>query len=203
MSTLYLFDFEDSFTFNIFGQLKTHLPKHNIVVISKADHLTHLRQLSIEEENFVVILGPGPGHPEQYREYHEVLHRLLRNPGAYMMGICLGHQILWESFGAKIRLCETPIHGQTKSYSLSDDFGQYFTHPNSLVVQHYNSLYVQYDEESENYLSQLRTKSILHIERNETVLAFAQNFASFQFHPESIGTTCPEYFFKPITDFLV
>ena len=58
--SIYLYDFNDSFTYNIYSEVY-HLNK-DIKVIKKSDSLSHLESLVNTTEKSLIILGPGPGH---------------------------------------------------------------------------------------------------------------------------------------------
>lgn len=196
-----IFDFEDSFTYNIFSELSEIFNQETIQVIQKESILSHLQTLANHKEPTVVVLGPGPGHPDQYIYLHKAVERLLVKENIFIFGICLGHQILCQMFGARVDLCKKPIHGQSISYKLDNDLAKSIGVSKNIVVQRYNSLAVFINNE---FLEVLKSKKVEFYEQDHEVLILKSNsLLSYQFHPESIGTTCPKSFFKPISEFLL
>ena len=106
----YLIDFDDSFTMNIASVLYdmgvevyvTHYKKWPELV----DEIIKLKKRA------AIILGPGPGHPREYDVVSLTLKKLIEAPNIFVMGICLGHQMIARSFGAKVESCADPQHGQ-------------------------------------------------------------------------------------------
>lgn len=105
------------------------------------------------------------------------------------MGICLGHQILHaQGPGQEIKKLQHPLHGQSRNLILPpwpefppSYWGQ------SVSVQHYNSLapFGPLGREIENLIGP----------EGEKMATRWTNGISYQFHPESIGTSCPQLFF--------
>ena len=200
---IYLFDFNDSFTYNIFSQLKLINPKLEIKLVPYELHLSVLEELVDTNLKTVVIFGPGPGHPDDYKDSLSFIPKILENSSLFFMGICLGHQLLWRAKGLKVEVCERPIHGQVCEYLIGEE--DYFRkilnlEDSKLKVQRYNSLCIL-EPEFKNQTKGKQFKSFF--QEGELVMTAGNNFLTYQFHPESVGTTCPSSYFTPILDFLL
>jgi anthranilate/para-aminobenzoate synthase component II len=195
-------DFEDSFTFNIYSCVKDLFPDIPIEVIPKKRLLIFLQTVAAEtDDQVVVILGPGPGHPDEYEFLYSSIMRLLKSPNFFLMGICLGHQILCTLRGLNIEHSYSPIHGQTQQYTLDDKLQESLSLPLVIEVQRYNSLAVKITNSQRTIFS--ANNSLLLIEKDEVIILKQDNLVSYQFHPESVGTTCPKYFFTVLAKFLI
>lgn len=194
-------DFEDSFTYNIFSELSEIFGAKSIKVVRKSSLLSLLQTLEDNLEKTVLILGPGPGHPKQYEYLHQPLLRLQKKNNIFMVGICLGHQILSEICGASVSFCKNPIHGQSVTYSLPKSMAKSISESPTIEVQRYNSLAVIMDQQLSARLVELSYKTFVH--EDELIIIMGERILSYQFHPESIGTTCPKSFFKPVIKFLL
>lgn len=173
LDKILIVDFEDSFTFNIANVIYPY--EHSIKVMSHQTFFTDVfDELTHSQRRHAVILGPGPGHPEDYKEYYQKIKLLLKNRNYYVMGICLGHQILGKISGLKIKRSKIPMHGQAIDICFKGRM---------LKVQRYNSLTV-FDGSKES--------DILEFERG----------ISYQFHPESIGTHDNDIFFQDLLEFI-
>lgn len=178
LSKIIVVDFEDSFTYNIASVIFESF--ENVEVISHKNFFKSvLPQILMNPDHegvkrWGIVLGPGPGHPEAYREYFSLLEKLLMNPRIYVMGICLGHQILALLKGYEIKEALTKLHGHTEEISYQEK---------TYLVQRYNSLAVYQNSKEIN-------------------IREGERFSSFQFHPESVGTEKPMVFFKSILDFV-
>lgn len=176
LSKILVVDFEDSFTYNIASVLHEYCPENiTIAVVSHEQFFekNYFSTILSYSEKIGVILGPGPGHPNEYSEYFPQIKQLFLKENFYLMGICLGHQILGLMEGYEIDYCDRPIHGESVDFLFRNKLYQ---------VQKYNSLCVKKGEEVFDLLE-------------------GRNWISYQFHPESIGTTNNIDFFKTLLNF--
>ena len=164
-----LVDFEDSFTFNILGELKT------LNITCEVIHWTDFHsELSFD----LLILGPGPGHPHDYTPIFNDVRKVLEE-GRNVWGICLGHQLIWNLEEALVTRSKYPMHGQQVTLAL-DEFWSGFFEMKQLTVQRYNSLAVL--EHSVNSEAELLSFD------NEVMMSLKPGVLGCQFHPESLGT---------------
>jgi anthranilate/para-aminobenzoate synthase component II len=168
-----IIDFEDSFTYNI-ANILFHYEKEIIVVSHKIFFSKLCKSLLSSDKRHAVILGPGPGHPDQYKDYYQDIKKNLLAKNIYTMGICLGHQILGKISGHQVERLLDPVHGQAVECEFEG---------RKILVQKYNSLGVFVNKE---------LKDVLKYPRG----------ISYQFHPESIGTSENELFFKELLAFV-
>jgi anthranilate/para-aminobenzoate synthase component II len=175
---IYIVDFEDSFTFNIASELYKF--EKSIEVVSHIDFFSQdfFSELTAQKTiKFAIILGPGPGSPETYINYFDKIKILKLNKNIFLMGICLGHQIISMIQGFKIRSSNKPIHGN----QIRLDFNN-----KNIIVQRYNSLAVYSADNS----------------TDEIMVNKWDRGISYQFHPESIGTHNNLLFFKDLLNFI-
>ena len=196
-----LIDFDDSFTFNIYSCLKECFPHIEIEVVPQNRAKSRLQTLLATKKKHVLILGPGPGHPSEYSEFYPVISECIEHPSLFVMGICLGHQLIWNILGFKVVKSNRPIHGQRVEYtSLKDQYiAPWLSFP--LSVQRYNSLVVEYDKMLVKKLKNKQYK--FYFSHDELIYSEGKNLITYQFHPESIGTYCPAQYFWPLKNHLL
>lgn len=173
MSTrIYIIDFEDSFTYNIANILYPHEKKIEVI----PHHIFFEQKLYKLDTplKIAVILGPGPGHPKEYCKYFNKIKKIMCQGNIYIMGICLGHQIMNKLTGAQIKKASNQLHGQTIKILFKNK---------KINVQCYNSLGV-------------------YIKGVEQKINFYPNGISYQFHPESVGTSENMLFFHDLLKFI-
>ncbi|EQC49488.1 class I glutamine amidotransferase [Bacteriovorax sp. BSW11_IV] len=182
-----IIDFNDSFTFNIGAILASMGIEHKIIAHTQLDQL--------EVQSGVYLLGPGPGHPNQYPKAIQFINENLGRADLFFMGLCLGHQLLMLANGAKIVKCKSPIHGQVEKLKIPNWSGIFSrtVFGKKAYVQRYNSLCVK---SVASHIKTVKNSS------GEIMLATAPGLYSCQFHPESVGTSCPKSFFYAIEYFL-
>jgi anthranilate synthase component 2 len=128
-----------------------------------------------------VLLGPGPGTPED--SGHVEMVRALAGVKP-VLGVCLGHQAIGVAFGAEVRPARHLMHGKT-SVIEHDGRGVFAAAPRPFTATRYHSLIVVEDTlppeleatahaVDDGYLMGLRHRHHL--------------IESVQFHPESILT---------------
>lgn len=198
---IYICDFNDSFTYNIFSTLKEINPTTHIEVVPFKRLLNFFQVMEYEDSKNVIILGPGPGHPQDYKFLYHSLEKILLKNNFFFMGICLGHQIIWDLNGLSTEHCNEPIHGHVVSYNLPKQLSNKLGLETNISVQRYNSLAVKITESEEKQL--LGNRWELFIVDSELIISSGKNIISYQFHPESIGTSCPKAFFSPVFQFLL
>jgi anthranilate/para-aminobenzoate synthase component II len=175
---IYIIDFEDSFTFNIATELYQY--EKSVQVISHEEFFLNKNFAPLMKSiksHTAIILGPGPGSPDEYQKYFPSITEMRENPNIYLMGICLGHQIVGMMDGLSIRRSKKPLHGSQVKINFESD---------NILVQRYNSLAV-YDS----------PKGLKEIQIRQW-----DRGISYQFHPESIGTENRHLFFKDLLDFV-
>lgn len=172
-----LVDFDDSFVFNIMSEFED-LEVETSIINYRNFYITEL-----DEFDFI-ILGPGPGHPTDYYDFISTLSKISKKT----IGICLGHQLLMSSLGYDIKSIN-PIHGQNKKISIPIDFPLKTLRNKTLDVQYYNSLVVDSDSRCSSF----------YLDYN---IYINSDIFSMQFHPESIGTSCPLLIFESILEWV-
>lgn len=175
---IYIIDFEDSFTFNIATELYSF--EKDIIVVPHDEFFAKknfLQFMATLTHKTAIILGPGPGSPDEYLNYFPKIRELRDNPKIFVMGICLGHQLLAMMDGMSIRRSQKPMHGGQVKINFDNA---------NILVQRYNSLAV-FESPKSNKELQIRQ--------------FPRGI-SYQFHPESIGTENRHLFFEQLLTFL-
>jgi len=133
-----------------------------------------------------VVLSPGPGHPSD-RRLSRLARTLLRrwDRERPFLGVCLGHQIIAEHYGAKVVRAPEPVHGDVTSIT-HDGEGLFTGVPSPTWVARYHSLVVRPD----SIPAQLEVTAR---GRGGLVMALGHRgrpVTSVQFHPESYLTPC-------------
>jgi anthranilate/para-aminobenzoate synthase component II len=194
-------DFEDSFTYNIHSELLALGLDSEVIGLGEVKN--HLEYKINHKVKHVIILGPGPGHPREYVFLKESVLKLMQNPNILIMGICLGHQLLWYFQGANISRALKPLHGQQEVYEFTSIDHQVWKKllGERIEVQRYNSLAVKMDADTQKKYQAKGQQ--LFVQDQECIISMYKNIISYQFHPESVGTSCPQQFFAPICRFLL
>lgn len=187
MKKVCFLDFDDSFTYNIIQELTDLKLKVEVV------HWQDFEQLP---QSDLLVLGPGPGHPDDYQRIFPLVQQWLDRK-LPLFAICLGHQIFWRLQGEDIVQSKEPLHGQKIKLKLTPDWQQWLNLPSEVWVQRYNSLAVMGQSGLRNpYLKNL-------LADDEIVMTRGENILTYQFHPESMGTSFRRSFFLPLTRELV
>ena len=128
-----------------------------------------------------VLLSPGPGSPDGAGVTLALIHELAgRIP---LLGVCLGHQAIGQSFGGKVVRARRLMHGKT-SLIEHDALGVFRGLPSPFSATRYHSLIL--DPESLPPCLQVTARTseqeIMGIRHAELAVE------GIQFHPESILT---------------
>lgn len=172
-----LIDNYDSFTYNLYQYV---VEMGQDVAVVRNDCLT-VSDVAAKKPSHI-ILSPGPKGPEDAGICADLVKRFSgKTP---ILGICLGHQVIAQVFGAKVRPVSPVLHGKVSQIYHNGEF-LFRDIQSPLIATRYHSLAV--DEEG------LPT-SLAVTARSEDGEIMGLKHASghtygLQFHPESILTT--------------
>lgn len=182
---LLLIDNYDSFTYNL-AQALAALGAE--VVVARSDQLAVESVLTSELSG--LVLSPGPGRPEDAGICPAALRRLDEDAAAAalpVLGVCLGHQVMAQVYGAQVVRAARPIHGEIWEMlptppAAADPLWQGIEPP--LRATRYHSLVVspQHLPACLAVTAQTATGEIMAL-RHRTRPRWG-----VQFHPESIGS---------------
>jgi anthranilate synthase/aminodeoxychorismate synthase-like glutamine amidotransferase len=182
---LLLVDHEDSFVHNIRQALAAQGAEVRCV------RSTSATAAAVRYDPDAVVLSPGPGHPRDRRLTHlsrAVLGRW--ESERPFLGICLGHQLLAEHYGAKVVRARAPVHGERTRVD-HDGRGIFAGVRSPIDAARYHSLVV----DPGSVPSSLAVSAW---GRGRVVMGLRHRrypVESVQFHPESYLTTAgPELF---------
>ncbi|HET7521960.1 MAG TPA: aminodeoxychorismate/anthranilate synthase component II [Bacillales bacterium] len=173
---IFMIDNYDSFTYNLvqyLGEMGHH------IVVKRNDEVT---VADIERLNpGVLMISPGPCTPNEAGVSLEaVRHFAGKRP---IFGVCLGHQVIAQAFGASIVQAERLMHGKTSE--ITHDGDTIFEGlPSPFTATRYHSLIVEESTLPEEFVISAQSGE------GEVMAIRHKGFAveGVQFHPESILT---------------
>eukprot|EP01116_Phalansterium_solitarium_P000379 TRINITY_DN1024_c0_g1_i2.p1 TRINITY_DN1024_c0_g1~~TRINITY_DN1024_c0_g1_i2.p1 ORF type:complete len:958 (-),score=355.15 TRINITY_DN1024_c0_g1_i2:173-3013(-) len=183
-----LIDNYDSFTWNLY-QYVSQLG--STVVVWRNDETTVDKCLALKPAR--VIISPGPGAPKDAGVSAELVKALAGK--VPILGVCLGHQVVFELFGGTVSHAGEIVHGKTSRLE-HDSKGVFADVPNEIQVIRYHSLAGVPDTLPDTLEVTARSQpgGIIQGIRHKTY-----KIEGVQFHPESIKT---EFGMEMIKNFL-
>lgn len=175
-------DFEDSFSFNVVQELVS--ADFEVEVVNWKDFET------LPEEG-LLVLGPGPGHPDDYQQVFSLIKNWM-DGSRPLFGVCLGHQILWRILDEEVVRSKHPTHGQKVQILLPKSWQDFLQLPENVFVQRYNSLAVL----AQSSPRAPHLKNLIH--DDEIIITRGDKILTYQFHPESIGTSFRHVWIKAL-----
>ena len=171
-----LIDNYDSFTYNLYNYLSSFKCK---VDVYRNDKIT---SKEIIKRNYKkVVISPGPGNPKQAGNCIKIVKNISKK--IPILGVCLGHQIIGQAFGAKIINAKKIMHGKTsKIYHKKK--GIFKNISSNLIGTRYHSLIIDRKTLNKDFVITADTKD--HIIMG--IMHKKYNLHGVQFHPESINT---------------
>lgn len=176
--------------------------KRNVVIIDNYDSFTYnlahlLRSLGAEvtvlrndqfalpelEKFDKIVLSPGPGIPSEAGLLLDVIRKYAgRKP---MLGVCLGHQAIGESFGGRLTNLSDVFHGvQTPVRIVADDYIFDGLPREGLPVGRYHSWVV----DTEGFPECLEVTAVSEEGQVMALRHKTMDIHGIQFHPESVLT---------------
>jgi anthranilate synthase/aminodeoxychorismate synthase-like glutamine amidotransferase len=173
---LLLLDNYDSFTWNLVQYLEELGARVRVELNDRID-IAWVGERAFD----AIVISPGPGRPEEAGISLSLVEAVAgRTP---LLGVCLGHQVLAQSFGARIVQAPTLMHGKT-SPIVHDGRGLFRDMSPCFEATRYHSLVVDPDTLHTDFEVTARTPEgvVMAIEHRCFPLY------GVQFHPESILT---------------
>ncbi|MDR3223381.1 MAG: aminodeoxychorismate/anthranilate synthase component II [Methanobrevibacter sp.] len=173
-----LIDNYDSFSYNLY-QMIGELDENIKVIRNDELNLLEIQNIS---PDFIVI-SPGPGKPadggisiEVIKKFHEDLP---------ILGICLGHQCIYQAFGGKVSYSKKLVHGKVSNININNKNPIFKNLKTEIPVGRYHSL-----SAIESYLPDELSIIAKSKEDNEIMAITHKKYPVYglQFHPESILT---------------
>ena len=177
MKKVFVIDNYDSFTYNLVHILKELGLKETIKVVRND-------QFDIEEaKDFdYMLLSPGPGLPKNSGLMPAFIKKYAFTKN--ILGVCLGHQAIGESFGCELYNLKTVCHGVVTTTKVIAKDELFCGIPDRFLVCRYHSWGIKAENISEDMcITSLSEKNeIMSIKHKK------YNVRGVQFHPESIMT---------------
>ncbi len=179
---LCLIDNYDSFTYNIVHYL--HELSIDVRVILN-DEMSVSEVIALNPTH--LVLSPGPGTPDDSGISKELLLEAAKRK-IPTLGICLGHEIIGEVFGARVKHAKSVMHGKASRIRHHGD-GIFANTPKQFLAARYHSLIVEHDQ----FPACLNITAWTNSANNEfeEIMALSHRdlpIYGVQFHPESIMT---------------
>ena len=172
-----IIDNYDSFTFNLV---------HYILHTGAKVEVFRNDKISVEELKELnpqaIVISPGPGRPEDAGVSLDIVKHL--SGIIPILGVCLGHQTIAQSFGGTIIHAKKIMHGKT-SMVQADGEHIFSGMKNPFSVMRYHSLAVREQDLPECLVVTARTE-------DGEIMGIRHKFhptQGVQFHPESFMTT--------------
>ena len=171
-----IIDNYDSFTFNLV---------HYILETGVDVKVFRNDEINIDELKSLnpggIVISPGPGRPKNAGISLKIVKQF--SGTIPILGVCLGHQVIAQNFGAEIIQAKKIMHGKTSKIFCDEKF-LFIGIKSSFTIMRYHSLAVSKENFPENLIITARTKD------DEIMGIRHKKHPTFgvQFHPESFMT---------------
>lgn len=171
-----LIDNYDSFTYNLYQFMGEF--ERDIKVI-RNDKITAEELIEMAPDK--VVISPGPKTPDDAGNCLDIIEKVAGK--IPILGVCLGHQSIGQSFGGNVIHAKTLFHGKSSRIELAED-PLFQGVAKEIDVARYHSLVVEYSSLPECFevLAKTDDDEIMAM-KHKTLPVYG-----LQFHPESILT---------------
>jgi anthranilate synthase component 2 len=173
-----LLDNYDSFTWNLFhflGELGAE------VVVKRNDAIDVATAMDLGPGG--IVISPGPCDPDRAGISLALVEAAARERRP-LLGVCLGHQSIFQAFGGTIERAPNLMHGKTSAIR-HDSKGLFEGLPNPFTATRYHSLHGA--RETLPNVLEVTARS-----EDDVIMAVSHHslpIHGVQFHPESIETS--------------
>lgn len=172
-----LIDNYDSFTYNLV-QLAGGIRDDIRVIRNDEMAAKQVRELNPSH----IIISPGPGYPKDAGICEQVIHEMKGE--VPILGICLGHQAICETFGASITHAKQLMHGKQSDIHIANGSAVFKGLPPLIRAARYHSLIARKDSLPDSLLVTAEDNA------GEVMAVKHRDYEIYglQFHPESVLT---------------
>ena len=184
-----MIDNYDSFTYNI---VQYCLELGADLKVIRNDELTVKEIEALNPEK--IIISPGPATPNEAGVSLEVIEYF--KDKLPILGICLGHQAIAQSFGGEVVCAKNMMHGKTSTIEKVTETTVFKELPKNFTATRYHSLVVNQEN-----LPSCIIPTAFSVDDHE-IMALeieGREIYGIQFHPESIMS---EYGHEMLDNFL-
>ncbi len=183
----------DSFTYNLVNQLETFVDE--VMVYRNDTSIEKITKVCEDEDNKVMlVISPGPGSPKTAGNVLELLKSL---KGMYpILGVCLGHQAIIESYGGIVGHAREVVHGKSHPLDITSSGERLFTGITPFYAARYHSLAATTMPVNLEILAYCGEEVMMVKEAKDKIIGL-------QFHPESILTPNGSELIKRILTILI
>lgn len=173
---IFVIDNYDSFTYNLVQLIGCSTDD---IRVERNDALTPAQIEALHPDG--IVISPGPGRPTDAGISISVVKELASK--IPILGICLGHQVIGEVYGAEVTYAPSLMHGKTSKIR---HYGAPLFHgmPNTFEATRYHSLVLA----PESIPDCLEVTALTHQGVIMGVQHVTYPVEGVQFHPESIMT---------------
>jgi len=173
-----LIDNYDSFVYNLYQYLGDVTEEEVTVVRNDALTIDDIKAMNPS----AIVISPGPGKPSDAGICEEVIRTF--HTTVPILGICLGHQAIIESFGGTIGHAEKLMHGKSSDITVDVNAPVFHNVSPVTTVARYHSLVGKKD----NFPDDLQVIAESAEGEIMAVMHKKDPCIGLQFHPESILT---------------
>lgn len=188
-----LIDNYDSFSYNLVqliggiqkeryekGGLETAGEDNYGIRVIRNDEMT-VKEIEVLKPEYI-ILSPGPGRPEDAGICEELLKTYSRP--VKILGVCLGHQAVFEAFGGRVTYAKRLMHGKQSVINFDKEDLIFEGIPKGVKIARYHSLAGDAATLPDclEIIAETDDGEVMAVKHKE------KNIYGFQFHPESVLT---------------
>ncbi|MDK4688627.1 aminodeoxychorismate/anthranilate synthase component II [Kingella negevensis] len=169
-----LVDNYDSFTYNLAQYLGTFT---EVRVLRNDDEQLY----AAAEQADGLVFSPGPGWPADAGKMEAMIRDFAdKKP---ILGICLGHQAIAETFGGKLGLAKNVMHGKQSDMRLETPSPIFADVPVVVPIMRYHSIVISEMPAHFDVTATTTDDHEIMAIQHKTLPIYG-----LQYHPESIGT---------------
>ncbi len=174
-----LIDNYDSFSYNLYQLIGAVCEDIRVI---RNDEMTVPEIEAISPQ--LIVLSPGPGNPADSGVCPDVVKALAGKIPIF--GVCLGHQVICEAFGATVTYAKELMHGKTSVVTVDTDSCLFHGFSKECRVARYHSLAADLATIPPDLkiTAQTADGQVMAVEHVRYPVY------GVQFHPESVMTEC-------------
>ncbi len=174
-----LIDNYDSFSYNLYQLIGAVCEDIRVI---RNDEMTVSEIEAISPQ--LIVLSPGPGKPADAGVCPDVVKALAGKIPIF--GVCLGHQVICEAFGATVTYAKELMHGKTSVVTVDPDSCLFHGFSKECRVARYHSLAADLATLPPDLkiTAQTADGQVMAVEHVRYPVY------GVQFHPESVMTEC-------------